>query len=154
MNAQDQRAAIEERVPHRDPFLFVDELIDEGPDWIAVRWTVPLDAPWFAGHYPGRPITPGVLLTEHCLQGGAMLAGRLLGTEGEGEQLVPLVTRIQDARFRRIVLPGETLETRIELLERVGPALRLSARTLCDGARTLLVSFVVTTAKMDPDADR
>ncbi len=105
-------------LPHRPPFLFVDELVDVEPGRSARgRWRPSAEEPFFAGHFPGRPTLPGVLMVEAIAQLGAIavlsdprFAGRL-----------PLFGGVDRARFRRQVGPGELLDLEIEMT-------RLSAR--------------------------
>ncbi len=143
MSASADRAAIEAALPHRDPFLFVDRVADAGDGWIETTWRVPAGADWFRGHYPGRPVMPGVLICEHVFQSGALLAARLLtGATDRGG--VPVLTKIDSARFRRIVAPGEELATRVELADRAGPALVMRGDVRCGSERVLRVGFTVT----------
>lgn len=139
------RPAIEALLPHRDPFLFLDAFERTGEAELVCHWTVPEGADWFRGHYPGEPVLPGVLICEHGLQGAAVLVALLLGGFSAADG-VPVVTRIEDARFRRIVKPGETLETRVQLAERIGPAFRLSAKVRCGGARVAELLCILTAA--------
>ena len=67
------RAEIEARIPHRDPFLLVDRILERDERAIRTEWTVPPDADFFRGHYPGEPLLPGVLATEFVVQSGALL---------------------------------------------------------------------------------
>ena len=94
-----------------------------------------------------EPVLPGVILSEHVFQTGALLAARLLGP-GDGresaEEGIPVLTRIEGARFRRIVRPGEELATRVRLEERAGPAFRMSGEVRCGAARVLRIGFVVS----------
>ena len=76
MNA---RAEIEAAIPHRDPFLFVDRILDRTATTLLSEWTIPEDAAWFRGHYPGEPVMPGVLLSEHVFQTAAVLVSETLG---------------------------------------------------------------------------
>jgi 3-hydroxyacyl-[acyl-carrier-protein] dehydratase len=105
-------------LPHRDPFLFVSEVVSVEPGVAAVgRWHLTDDAPFFAGHFPGRPTLPGVLMIESLAQMGGIA---VLADPRYAEKL-PLFGGVDRARFRRQVLPGETLELEVS----VG---RLSAR--------------------------
>jgi 3-hydroxyacyl-[acyl-carrier-protein] dehydratase len=126
------RAAIEARLPHREPFLFLDRFEAaaatgaEAPRAVA-SWRVPEDADFFRGHYPGNPVTPGVILCEHAFQAAAVLLTEL-GESFGAERAVPVLARIERAKFRRIVRPGETLRTEVQLADRAGPAAYLEAK--------------------------
>jgi 3-hydroxyacyl-[acyl-carrier-protein] dehydratase len=139
------RAAIEAALPHREPFLLVDAIAAQDDTSIETRWRVPADADWVRGHYPGQPITPGVLLCEHAVQSGALLVAKLLGGFRAADG-APVLTRLSDARFKRMVTPGEEVQTRVVLDERVGPAWFLSATVRCGGAKALTLSFALSAA--------
>ncbi len=126
------RTAIEKLLPHRDPFLFVDEVIasgtdDDGNAWLETRWTVDPEMDVFRGHYPGNPILPGVLIQEHTFQSGALLIYTQENREGMTGGM-PVLTKVEDARFRRMVKPGMQLTTRVELYDSLSNARYLRAK--------------------------
>lgn len=139
--------AIRAAIPHREPFLFVDEIVERGPDLLRTRWRVPPEADFLRGHYPGRPLVPGVILCESAFQAGAILCAGEMHDAPPGA--VPVLTRIGEARFKRMVAPGETVEIEVRLEQRVGPARWLSAKLSVDGATVLRVGFTLAVTAAD-----
>ena len=136
-------------LPHRPPFLFVDRISARSADHIETSWLVREDLECFRGHYPGRPVLPGVLICEHAIQSGALLLalGAAASTQLTTDQ-APVLTQISLARFRRMVSPGETLTTSVRLLEQAGVARRLAATVVCQQARVAHIEFTVARAKV------
>jgi 3-hydroxyacyl-[acyl-carrier-protein] dehydratase len=133
--------AIYRAIPHREPFLLVDEILERGPGRIVCAKTFSGKEDFFAGHYPGSPLVPGVLLCEAAMQSGAiLLAEQLAGAEGK----VPVATRMNDVRFKRIVRPGETIRIEVELAERLADAFFLHAKVTVDGKVAVRFEFACT----------
>jgi 3-hydroxyacyl-[acyl-carrier-protein] dehydratase len=104
-------------IPHRPPFLWVDTIISLSEKVIETRTTFAEDLAVFQGHYPGNPLLPGVLLCEAVYQSGALL---LAGSfEEQNDTRIPVLTRITDTRFKRRVLPGETVHIEVTLIESI-----------------------------------
>lgn len=111
---------VENLIPHRPPFLFVDEIIAHTGETLTARRTWRADEDFYKGHYPGAPITPGVLLSEAVFQTGACLMAKLMaGSAGQGGG-VPLLSKVSDIRFRLPVYPGDTVLIEVKRKETVG----------------------------------
>ena len=108
-------------IPHRPPFLFLDEVVERSENALTAKRHVSDSEPFFEGHYPGNPIMPGVLISEAVFQAGAVFLNSLLEEELETyPNLVPVLTKIADARFRSIVRPGDDLIITVSLKEKMG----------------------------------
>jgi 3-hydroxyacyl-[acyl-carrier-protein] dehydratase len=137
------RAEIEEILPHRDPFLLIDEVtVLEPGARVVARKRVREDEWYLAGHFPGRPIMPGVLIVEAMAQTGAVAV--LADEENRGK--LALFAGIDDVRFKRIVEPGDELELTCELERVRGPIGRGKATATVEGelAARGTLTFAVT----------
>ena len=112
------REAIEEILPHRPPFLLIDEVLELEPGKrVVARREIRADDWWFAGHFPGRPVMPGVLTIEAIAQAGAVA---VLADEANRGKL-PFFAGIDDCKFKRIVEPGDVLSLECEFVRVRGP---------------------------------
>jgi 3-hydroxyacyl-[acyl-carrier-protein] dehydratase len=136
------RQEILDAIPHRDPFLLVDEIIEQSDSRIVGTKTFSGDEWFFAGHYPGFPLVPGVLLCEAAMQCGAILLSRQFGDDAAGK--VPVATRMNDVRFKRMVRPGEKIVMEIDLTERLADAFFLKAKVTVDGKVAVRFEFACT----------
>ncbi|MDQ1421914.1 MAG: 3-hydroxyacyl-[acyl-carrier-protein] dehydratase [Acidimicrobiaceae bacterium] len=130
MTVYDARA-IQEILPHRYPFLLVDRIIELVPgERIVGIKQVTINESFFQGHFPGAPVMPGVLIVEAMAQVGAVYA---LSQMENREQKLVLFSGIDNARFRRPVVPGDTLTLEVTPV-RVGSRVqKMSGRALVDG---------------------
>jgi 3-hydroxyacyl-[acyl-carrier-protein] dehydratase len=137
------RREIEEILPHRDPFLLIDEvLVLEPGARVVARKLVREDEWYLAGHFPGRPIMPGVLMVEAMAQTGAVAV--LSDEENRGK--LALFAGIDDVRFKRVVVPGDELELTCELERVRGPVGRGKATATVGGELAVrgTLTFAVT----------
>ena len=133
-------------IPHRPPFLFVDEIVSETADSLVAKRTFRADEFYYKGHYPEHPITPGVLLCEAVFQTGALLMAKRAKAAGAaaGEQGgVPLLARVSDVKFRNPVFPGDTVELTVKIKEVMGGFTMMSGAITSAGKRVLSVDFAV-----------
>ena len=112
------RDVIEQIIPHRDPFLLLDEVLELVPGHkVVAQRAVRAEDPWFAGHFPGRPVMPGVLIVEAMAQAGAVAV--LVEEENRGR--IAFFAGIDDCRFKRVVEPGDVLTLTCEIDQVRGP---------------------------------
>jgi 3-hydroxyacyl-[acyl-carrier-protein] dehydratase len=124
------RAVIESILPHRDPFLLLDEIVELEPgSRVVARYAVPAAGWWFPGHFPERPVMPGVLIVEAMAQTGAVAA--LAQEENRGK--IAFFAGIDECRFKRIVEPGDVLTLTCEIDQVRGPIGRGKATAHVEG---------------------
>lgn len=132
------REQIEACIPHRPPFLWLDEVIERTDERIHARTFLDPERDVFQGHYPGQPLLPGVLQCEMALQAGAVL---IAGLADMGDGRVPVVTRMNNVKFRRMVRPGETVDIEVELNETMANAFYLTGKISVDGQTATRLDF-------------
>ena len=133
-------------IPHREPFLFVDRIVEIDPEVsILTEKTFSLrDNEFFIGHYPGNPITPGVILCEAVFQSAALLISDKAQNLVSDEK-VPVLVKIEDARFKAIVRPEEKLSISVKKEEQFGKFSVMSG-TIKKSDRTLALRIKFTIA--------
>jgi len=140
------RREIEEIIPHREPFLLLDEVTEIVPGArVAARRVVREDEWYLAGHFPGRPIMPGVLMVEAMAQAGAVA----VLSEPENRGKLALFAGIDGVRFKRLVVPGDELELTCDLERLRGPIGRGRATAKVGGELAVrgTLTFALTDAE-------
>jgi 3-hydroxyacyl-[acyl-carrier-protein] dehydratase len=132
-------------LPHRYPILLVDRVLEMEPRKriVAVK-NVTINEPVFLGHFPGRPVMPGVFLIEGMAQAGGLL---LLHDMPDRQNKLLLFASIEEAKFRRPVIPGDQIRYEIEVLRLRSTYCRLAGKALVDGqlaAEAVLSSAMVS----------
>jgi len=125
-------------IPHRPPFLLVDEIVSREDNRIVCRKRFSEDEWFFAGHYPDEPVVPGVLLCEAALQVGAILLAKDPQIEKDS---LPVVTRINEVRFKHLVRPGDTIEVEVALRERLADAYFFTGKVSVSGKVAARLEF-------------
>ncbi len=119
-------------IPHRYPFLMIDRVINVVPNVGAIGVkNVSINEPHFQGHFPRRPVMPGVMIIEAMAQSAAVLVVETLGKEFEGK-LVYFMS-VDRARFRRPVTPGDVMYVHVSKVRQRGPVWKFSAEAKVDG---------------------
>jgi 3-hydroxyacyl-[acyl-carrier-protein] dehydratase len=130
---------IKSAIPHREPFLLVDEIVDQTDTRIVCRKRFSGDEFWYRGHYPEFPLTPGVLLCEAAMQAGAVLLAKYTADVPGG---VPVLTRMNNVKFKAMVRPGDTVTLEAELKEELSGAYYLDARVNNGDVTAVTFDFV------------
>jgi len=138
-------SAVTDLIPHRPPFLFVDEIVAETADSLTAKRTWRAEEDFYKGHYPNAPITPGVLLCEAVFQTGALyMAKQALAAGAKPGEGVPLLAKIADVRFRNPIYPGDTILIEVKKKEVMGGFTMMNGSIKkADGTRVLTVDFAV-----------
>jgi beta-hydroxyacyl-ACP dehydratase FabZ len=139
--------AIARVLPHRFPFLMIDRVIEIDNDHIVAIKNVSANEPFFAGHFPGHPIMPGVLQVEAMAQAGGVYALNIL--DAVNEPVPPLVffMGLDKVKFRKPVVPGDQLRLEVTPLRRGGTIWKLAGKGLVDGVVVSEAEFLATVQK-------
>jgi len=137
---------IQQRIPHRDPFLWLDDVTELSETRIVARKFLDPKLPLFAGHYPDFPVFPGVLQCEACFQAGAILISSV-ATPQPGQ--VPVVTRQDKTQFRKLIRPGDTMQVEAELTDQLANAFFLKGKVTVEGKVTARLEFACAMAAVE-----
>ncbi len=137
--------AIQQILPHRYPFLLVDRILEVEPQRriVGIK-NVTANEPFFQGHFPGKPVMPGVLIVEAMAQVGGVL---LLSDVPDRDKKLVLFAGIDEARFRRPVVPGDQVRFEVEVLRLKASTCKLQGKAFVDGA--LAAEAVILSAMVD-----
>ena len=124
-------------IPHRPPFLFVDKIIEETKDTIKTEKFVDSEEPFFQGHYPDRPLMPGVLIFESIFQTGAIMMGKRIANEGR----IPVLTRVNNIKLKHAVNPDDTLQIEVKLKDLVSSAAYMTGKASVNGKVAVTLEF-------------
>lgn len=124
-----------ETIPQKPPFLFVDKVVERKENSITTSFYVSGEEDFFKGHFPGNPIMPGVLLQEAAFQSGALL---MASKEGNG---LGVVAKVNSAKFKNFVKPGDTLDMEVELVDQVSNAFYMKGKSRVNGKVVLAIDF-------------
>ena len=144
-------------IPHRPPFLFVDKILEWTEAEIVTAYRFKEDEFFFRGHYPDRPIVPGVILCESAIQAGAVYLAALTSAEltqspeNVGKKFLPVVGRLDEVKFKKSVGPGDVIECEVLLKEKMARVYFLTAK-ITPEARSLPVSNSPYTYTRSPES--
>ena len=138
--------AILDAIPHRPPFLLLDEIVEQDDQRIVCRKHFAGDEFWYGGHYPNYPLTPGVLLCEACMQAGGVLLAQKWDSDSGA---VPVATRMNNVRFKRMVLPGDTIRIEVNLTDRLKNAYYMTGSVTVDDKIAVRLDFACSIVTKD-----
>ncbi len=137
-------------IPHRYPILLVDKLVDivKGEGAVGLK-NITMNEPQFMGHFPGYPVMPGVLIIESMAQTAALVVVDFLGDDAKGK--VVYFMTIDDARFRRPVVPGDTMYVHVEKVRSKGPVWKFKGVAKVDGKVCAEATFSAMITETEAD---
>lgn len=129
-------------IPQREPFLFIENIIERSENSITTSKKLTGEEDFFRGHFPGRPVFPGVLMCEAVFQTGALLMA--LKGEGADNSKTALVTRVQNAKFKNMAKPGDLLMITVDFVEMLANASFMKGKIKADGKTIMTIEFAAT----------
>ncbi|MGL6195157.1 MAG: 3-hydroxyacyl-ACP dehydratase FabZ family protein [Thermoguttaceae bacterium] len=150
----DKKAEIYAAIPHREPFLFVDEVLEYEPNRIKTKKTFTDNDFFFSGHYPDFPIVPGVIVCEAVMQTGAILLSKMFAEQTPGQGInesltkrVPVVAKMGEVRFRQMLKPGDSIIMEVEFTQKMGAAYFMNGKVLYEGKPIQRLEFTCVLAE-------
>lgn len=131
-----------ENIPQREPFLFIENIVDRSQDSITTSKLLTGKEDFFRGHFPGRPVFPGVLMCEAVFQTGALLMA--LKGEGADNSKTALVTRVQSAKFKNMAKPGDLLHITVDFVEMLANAAFMKGKIKVADKTIMTIEFAAT----------
>jgi 3-hydroxyacyl-[acyl-carrier-protein] dehydratase len=132
-------------IPHRPPMLLVDRVVEQSEKQIICEKSFSEGDFFVQGHFPNFPLVPGVILCECCLQSGAILLSQFTPKEG----IVPVATRLDGVKFKRMVRPGDTVRIEVTLNEVVSTAYFMTGKVTVDGKLAARLDFACSVAPVN-----
>ena len=139
------KVEIQQRLPHRPPFLWLDEVLSMDERQIRARKLLDPQMDVFRGHYPNFPVLPGVLQCEAAFQAGAVLISQF---EPTAANHVPVVTRVNNVQFRQMVRPGDVLIIDVELTDRLANAFYMKGKISVGEKTAARLEFVCAATEL------
>ena len=140
-------ADINRLLPHRYPFLLVDRVVALEPNKRILAYKhVSANEPFFQGHFPGRPVMPGVLVVEALAQAGGLLT-QLSKDEGEDSEQLFYLVKVDNARFSRMVVPGDRLDLDVELKRQIRNMAQYIGIARVDGEQVACAEILCAAAR-------
>ena len=131
-----------QNIPQREPFLFIENIVEQTQDSITTSKKLTGEEDFFRGHFPGRPVFPGVLMCEAVFQTGALLMA--LRGEAADNSKTALVTRIQNTKFKNMAKPGDLLMITVDFVEMLANAAFMKGKIKVDNKTIMTIEFAAT----------
>lgn len=129
-------------IPQREPFLFIENVVEHSENSITTSKKLTGEEDFFRGHFPGRPVFPGVLMCEAVFQTGALLMS--LKGQSAGINKTAVVSRIQNAKFKTMAKPGDLLMITVDFVESLANASFMKGKIMANGKTVMSIEFAAT----------
>ena len=126
-------------LPHREPFLFVEEILEVGEKYIKTAKNISPDEDYLRGHFPGFPVVPGVIVCETIFQTGAILLARL--GPAQAAKKLPVISRVGHVKLKQLVRPGDRLICHVDITETIGEVFYLKGSASVSGKVVVTLDF-------------